>query len=195
MNTSQPADLIVRGDRQIGADRQPAGTAPVSCGLPAPARCRAPSRRCGPSERRPARLRSRSSRRRTCRRRRSRAPSRFGRRRPARRGRESRPCARAARRRSVRSRADRARSRRRVRPLTSSATAPCSGIGRVAVERVDVAADHHADDRVDVGLGDRARADEAPVAKHGVAVADAEHLLEPVGDENDRNDPRTSAFG
>ena len=63
---------------------------------------------------------------------------------------------------------------------------PVLGDRPLAVERADVASDHHADDRVDIGVGDAAGADIAAVAQHGVAVAEAEHLLEPVGDEDDR---------
>ena len=42
------------------------------------------------------------------------------------------------------------------------------------------------DDAVDIGVGDRAAADQPAVAQDGVAVADLEHLLQPVGDEDDR---------
>ena len=56
----------------------------------------------------------------------------------------------------------------------------------LAVERADVAPDHHADDGVDIGFGDAPRADIMAVAQHGVAVAEAEDLLQPMGDEDDR---------
>ena len=74
---------------------------------------------------------------------------------------------------------------RRVSPSTASATSPALASVAVAEERVDLAPDHHADDAVDVGVGDLAAADELAVAQHGVAVADLEHLLEAVGDEDD----------
>src|SRR5574337_1574833 len=57
---------------------------------------------------------------------------------------------------------------------------------RTAVERADLAPDHHADDRLDVGVGDMAGADIMAIAHDGEAVADAEHLFEPVRDEDDR---------
>ena len=56
----------------------------------------------------------------------------------------------------------------------------------MAVERADVASDHHADDRLDVCVGDAARGDVTTVAQHGVAVAEAKDLLQPMGDEDDR---------
>ena len=52
-------------------------------------------------------------------------------------------------------------------------------------ERVDLAADHHADDAVDGRLRDSAAADQPPVAQHRVAVADLHHLLQAVRDEDD----------
>ena len=55
-----------------------------------------------------------------------------------------------------------------------------------AVERVDVAPDHHPDDRLDIGLTHLSGADETTVAQHGVGVAETKHLFEPMGDENDR---------
>ena len=74
---------------------------------------------------------------------------------------------------------------RRVRPSTRSATSP--GLGPIAMneERIDLAADHQADDAVDGRVGDGAAADQTAVAKHRVAVADLHHLLEPMGDEDD----------
>ena len=54
---------------------------------------------------------------------------------------------------------------------------PMLGDRPFAVERADVAPDHHPNDRVDIRVGDRAGADEMAVAQHRVAVAEAEHLL------------------
>ena len=53
-------------------------------------------------------------------------------------------------------------------------------------ERVHVAADHRADDRLDRQLVDRLRQDMAAVAHHGDPLADGEDLLEPVRDEEHR---------
>ena len=102
-------------------------------------------------------------RNRTGRRRRSRAPSRCGRRRPARRCRGSR---------RARTDSDTSSSTVALRiaascrgadsPSTASATSPAVVSVAAAEERVDLAADHHADDAVDVGLGDLAAADERP---------------------------------
>ena len=61
---------------------------------------------------------------------------------------------------------------------------PVLGDRPFAVERADVAPDHHADDRLDIGVGDAARGDVVAVAQDGVAIAEAEDFLEPVGHEN-----------
>ena len=74
---------------------------------------------------------------------------------------------------------------RRESPSTSSATSPASPSVAMAEKSVDLAPDHHADDAVDVDLGDVAAADEPAVAQHRVAVADLEHFLEAVRDEDD----------
>ena len=74
---------------------------------------------------------------------------------------------------------------RRDKPFDRKRDIAGLGIGAVAEERVDFAADHHADDAVDVCLCDISAADEAPVAQHSVAVADLEHLFEAVGHEDD----------
>ncbi len=70
-------------------------------------------------------------------------------------------------------------------PLDGERHRAGGGIGAMAEQRVDLAADHHADDAVDIGVGDLAAADELAVAEHGVAVADLEHLLEAVRHEDD----------
>ena len=54
------------------------------------------------------------------------------------------------------------------------------------IQRVDIASDHHADDRPDIRAGDATGADVMAVAQHRVAVAKPENLLQPVGDEDDR---------
>ena len=63
---------------------------------------------------------------------------------------------------------------------------PMLGDRPLAVERADVAPDHHPYDVVDSGFGNSPRADKMAVAQHGVAVADPENFLQPVGDEDDR---------
>src|SRR3984957_2579506 len=55
-----------------------------------------------------------------------------------------------------------------------------------AIERADVAPDHHANDRFDIGFGDVAGADVTTVAQHGVAIAETENLVQPMRDEDDR---------
>jgi hypothetical protein len=50
---------------------------------------------------------------------------------------------------------------------------------------IDLAPDHHADDVVDLDLGDRRRAHEPAVAKHRDAVGERLHLVQPVADEDD----------
>ena len=54
-------------------------------------------------------------------------------------------------------------------------------------QAIDLAADHQPDDALDVELGDRGLAGQRTVAQHGGVVADLQHLLEPVGDEDDRD--------
>src|SRR5271166_4156876 len=56
----------------------------------------------------------------------------------------------------------------------------------LAVERADIPPDHHADDGVDIRVGDAAGADIMSVAQHRVAAAEAEDLLQPMSDEDDR---------
>ena len=67
---------------------------------------------------------------------------------------------------------------------------PMLGDWTFAIERADVAPDHHADDRLDIGFGDLARGDVMAVAQHGVAIAEAKNLVQPMRDEDDRQ-----AFG
>ena len=59
-------------------------------------------------------------------------------------------------------------------------------VGALGEDRVDRAADHHGDEPVLGDVGDAALADEAAVAEDGVAVGDAEDLVELVADEEDR---------
>ena len=59
-------------------------------------------------------------------------------------------------------------------------------VGALGEDRVDRAADHHGDELVLGDVGDAAFADEAAVAEDGVAVGDAEDLVELVADEEDR---------
>ncbi len=63
------------------------------------------------------------------------------------------------------------------------------GLARLAgrVQRLDLAADHGRDQRVVVEVGHRARRAHLAVAQHGDAVADLEHLLEPVADVEHRH--------
>ena len=72
-------------------------------------------------------------------------------------------------------------------------------VARPAVARgIDVgelAADHHADQRRRVDLADHARADHRAVAQHGDAVADAEHLLQPVRDVDEADALRRRGGG
>jgi hypothetical protein len=68
---------------------------------------------------------------------------------------------------------DRQRDRPRLRRLA------------MGEERAHLASDHHADDIVDIGLGHAAAADIVAVAEHGVAIADLEDLLQPMGHEDD----------
>src|SRR5271168_2560722 len=63
---------------------------------------------------------------------------------------------------------------------------PALGDRAMAVKRTDLAPDHHPDDRVDRDVGDPPGADIAAVAQYREPVAEPEHLLEPVGDEDDR---------
>ena len=78
-------------------------------------------------------------------------------------------------------------SRARETPSTARATAPPPRALAVGEQAVDLAADHQADDALDVELGDGGGAGQRAVAQHGGAVADPQHLLEPVGDEDDRD--------
>ena len=71
-------------------------------------------------------------------------------------------------------------------PLDLERDRPTLGDRALAVKRADLAPDHHADDRVDGDVGDLSGADVAAVAQHGEPVAEPEHFLEPVGDEDDR---------
>ena len=68
----------------------------------------------------------------------------------------------------------------------SSVVAGLAGLA-VRVQRLDPAADHGRDQRVVVEVGHRARRAHLAVAQHGDAVADLEHLLEPVGDVEHRH--------
>src|SRR5271155_1604578 len=63
---------------------------------------------------------------------------------------------------------------------------PMLGNRALAIERADVAPHHHADDRLDIGLGDLARGDVMAVSQHSIAIAEAENLVEPMRDKNDR---------
>src|ERR1700678_3274885 len=67
---------------------------------------------------------------------------------------------------------------------------PMLGNRALAIERADVAPHHHADDRLDIGFGDLARGDVMAVSQHGVAIAEAKNLVQPMRDEDDRQ-----AFG
>ena len=58
------------------------------------------------------------------------------------------------------------------------------------IQRLEFAPDHKPDDAFDRGLRNQPRAGVAPVAQHGVAVTDAEHLFKAVGHEY-----RRDAFG
>src|ERR1700760_3295457 len=60
----------------------------------------------------------------------------------------------------------------------------------LTIEGADSAPDHHPDDRVNVGFGDAARGDVMTVAQHGVAIAEAKNLVEPMRDKDNRQ-----AFG
>ena len=50
----------------------------------------------------------------------------------------------------------------------------------------NIAADHHLDQLILVHIGNQPLADHAAIAKHGIAVGDAEDLIELVADEQDR---------
>ena len=63
---------------------------------------------------------------------------------------------------------------------------PMLGDWTFAIERADVASDHHADDRLDIGFGDRAGGDIMAVAQHGVAIAEAKNFVQPMRDKDDR---------
>src|ERR1700684_1189537 len=67
---------------------------------------------------------------------------------------------------------------------------PMLGDWTLAIERADVAAHHHADDRLHIGFGDAARGDVMAVAQNSVAIAEAENLFQPMRDKDDRQ-----AFG
>ena len=54
---------------------------------------------------------------------------------------------------------------------------PMLGNRPFAVECADVAPDHHADDRLDIGVGDAARGDIMAVTQDGVAIAKAEDFV------------------
>ena len=71
-------------------------------------------------------------------------------------------------------------------PLDLERDRPALGDRALAVKRADLASDHHPDDRVDRDVGDLSGADIAAVAQDREPVAEPEHLLEPVGDEDDR---------
>ena len=63
---------------------------------------------------------------------------------------------------------------------------PMLGDWTLAIEGADVAPDHHAYDGVDIRFGDLARGDVMAVAQHGVAIAEAKNLVEPMRDKDDR---------
>ena len=56
-------------------------------------------------------------------------------------------------------------------------------------------AEHHLDQRAPVDLVDRVRRDALAVAQHGHAVAELEHLVEPVRDEDDASALRDELAG
>jgi hypothetical protein len=64
------------------------------------------------------------------------------------------------------------------------------GVAAAAGEKaVDLASDHHADDSVDGDRRHLGRASEPSVTQHGDTVADRQHLVEPVGNEDDGDPP------
>ncbi len=79
----------------------------------------------------------------------------------------------------------------RVPPAGDALDLQGDGAGAVlrpaSEQPVDLAADHHPDDPLDVELADRGLAHQRAVAQHRGPVADPHHLLEPVGDEHHRD--------
>ena len=98
-------------------------------------------------------------------------------------------CDRRARRRSARGmRIARVAAARET--LDPQRDRPGSADRPLAVERADVAADHHADHARRRWSRRPRRRRRAAVAQHRGAVAEADHLVEPVRDEDDRRCPR-----